>query len=119
MSKLLNFPETKTTVGTLVALGITPRLSDNGFKAFATFERNGQLHSYEIRSSDDFTYLSRILASSLAITGIFDGKINRYDLAVESIDAEAFGYSISCYEADSGKGIGISGHTITTINTRQ
>jgi predicted RNA-binding protein YlqC (UPF0109 family) len=55
----------------------------------------------------------------LAITGIFDGKINRYDLAVESIDAEAFGYSISCYEADSGKGIGISGHTITTINTRQ
>lgn len=84
MTKLLNFPTVRTTVGTLLAVGFTPQQDNTAYRAFATFEYNGRLVSYNVESVGDFSHLTAILGNSVRTNSLFSGSLQRRDIAIMS-----------------------------------
>ena len=84
MPDLKQFPTDKTLVGTLMAIGWTPKdTTSNELIAFATFDSNGRLESYIIQTKVDYDLLLDHLTDKV-IWGEPVIKNDRKDIQISS-----------------------------------
>lgn len=67
LQKLPNTPGDVVTLGTLIAIGITPSVDKKSCVMFATLERNGELTSYEITHMNMWNTFSARLTDLLIL----------------------------------------------------